>query len=257
MKIMIRTGFWISLAFVVLGWRIARADTVNVAVAANFIDTAREIARAFQETTGHQAQLSFGASGQFYTQIKLGAPFQIFLSADDTRPRKLIDEGLGVADEEFIYAIGKLVLWSPKPGLVINEETLKRGSFTRIAIANPTLAPYGAAAVEVMNALDVYASLQPKILLGNSLAQTFQFVKTENADYGFIALSQILKKKEGSFWIVPGNFYREINQGAVLLKSGMNNVAARAFMTFLKSSKAQSIIRQHGYGTGANVSRMK
>lgn len=235
--------------------RDARADTTHVAVAANFTDTAWEIARVFQEKTGHEAVLSFGSSGQFYAQIKEGAPFQVFLSADDTRPKKLVDEGFGVVDEEFTYAIGKLVLWSRKPGLVINEETLKNGDFSKIAIANPAVAPYGEAAVDVMRALDVYAALKSKIVQGNSIAQTFQFVNTDNAELGFIALSQIPNRKEGSWWIIPANYYRPIYQHAVLLKSGEKNNAARAFMKFLRSPVAHSIIHKSGYATEAIASR--
>lgn len=240
--------------FTVFGLHHARADKFNVAVAANFTETAKEIARAFQEKTGHEAVLSFGASGQFYTQIKEGAPFQVFLSADNTRPKKLVDEGFGLEDEEFTYAIGRLVLWSRQAGLVISEETLRSGDFHKIAIANPVAAPYGEAAVDVMKALDVYAALQPKIVQGASIAQTFQFVNTDNAEYGFIALSQVPNRNQGSLWIVPGKYYRKIRQDALLLKSGGNNDAARAFMKFLKSSAARSIIEKSGYETEAIAS---
>jgi molybdate transport system substrate-binding protein len=243
--------------FAVFGPHQARADKVNVAVAANFTETAKEIARVFEEKTGHEAVLSFGASGQFYSQIKEGAPFQVFLSADNTRPKKLIDEGFGSEDEEFTYAIGRLVLWSRKAGLVISEETLRRGDFHNIAIANPASAPYGAAAVDVMKAIDVYASLQPKIVQGASIAQAFQFVNTDNAEYGFIALSQVPNLKEGSWWIVPDKYYKKIRQDALLLKSGEKNNAARAFIKFLKSSVARSIIEKSGYETEAIASRQE
>ena len=226
-----------------------RADTVNIAVATNFIDTAKELARIFRDKTGHEVILSFGASGQLYAQIKNGAPFQVFLSADEQWPRKLVQEDLGVAGEEFTYAIGKLVLWTSKPGIIINEETLKKGDFSKIAIANLTIAPYGGAAVEVMKALNVYATLQAKIVQGNTIAQTFQFVKTENAEYGFIALSQLSNLKVGSSWIIPEKYYREIRQDAVLLKSGEQNNGPKEFMAFLKGSIAQSIIQKFGYGT--------
>ncbi len=243
--------------FLVLGFGNVRADTVHVAVAANFTETARELAREFKNYSGHEAVLSFGASGQFYAQIKEGAPFEVFLSADDARPKKLVEDNLGVADEEFTYAVGKLVLWSRKPGLSLNEETLKKGDFSKIAIANPVAAPYGAAAVEVMKALDIYDELLPKIVQGNSVAQTFQFVNTDNAELGFIALSQIPNRKEGSWWIVPDKYYKEIDQDAVLLKSGAKNNAARAFMAFLRSSVAHSIIQKSGYATDAIASRNK
>lgn len=239
----------------VFGLHQARAEKVNIAVATNFIETAKEIARLFQEKTGHEAVLSFGASGQLYTQIKEGAPFQVFLSADNMRPKKLVDEGFGLQGEEFTYAIGRLVLWSRKPGLVLSEETLRRGDFDKIAIANPVAAPYGAAAIEVMKAIDVYAALQPKIVQGASIAQTFQFVNTDNAELGFIALSQIPNLNEGSRWIVPGKYYKTIYQDAVLLKSGEQNHAARMFLNFLRSPVVRSIIHQSGYETEATTGR--
>lgn len=252
-----RSGLLCVFPLLFVGLSGASADTVQVAVAANFTDAAKEIAKVFRDRTGHEALLSFGASGQFYAQIKQGAPFEVFLSADDERPRKLVEEGVGVEGEEFTYAIGKLVLWTKNPGQVINEETLKRGDFSKIAIANPVAAPYGAAAVEVMKALGVYMALQPKIVQGDSIAQTFQFVNTHNAEIGFIALSQILNRTNGSWWIVPGDYYRDICQNAVLLKSGAQNNAARAFVSFLRSSTAQAIIQKFGYGTDAMASRIK
>jgi len=257
MKKIRRSGLLLVFALLLISLSRASADTVQVAVAANFTEAAKEIAQVFRDKTGHKAVLSFGASGQFYAQIKQGAPFEVFLSADDERPRKLIEEGVGVGGEEFTYAIGKLVLWSRKPGQVINEETLKRGDFSKIAIANPVAAPYGAAAVEVMKALGVYAALQAKIVQGDSIAQTFQFVNTDNAEIGFIALSQIPNRTEGSWWIVPGDYHREIRQDAVLLTSGEQNNAARAFMIFLRSPTAQIIIQKFGYGTDAIANRNK
>lgn len=257
MKNLIGLKIYIASVIFALSASSLRAETVNIAVAANFTETAKEIARVFKEKTGHEAILSFGASGQFYTQIKQGAPYQVFLSADEERPAKLVDEGLGVGDGAFTYAIGKLVLWSKKPGFVKNEETLKRGDFIKIAIANPAAAPYGAAAIEVMKALNIYDALQPKIVQGNSVSQAFQFVDTDNADLGFIALSQIPHQKEGSWWLVPNKYYRSIHQNAVLLKTGEQNAAAKAFITFLKSSTARSIIQSSGYETNFVASKTK
>jgi molybdate transport system substrate-binding protein len=224
------------------------AETVNVAVAANFTDAAKEIAKSFNEKSGHEAVLSFGASGQFYTQIKESAPFQVFLSADEERPKKLVEEGLGVSGSEFTYAIGRLVLWSKKPGFVMNEEVLKKGDFAKISIANPASAPYGAAAIEVMRNLKVYDALQSKIVQGNNITQAFQFVDTENAELGFIAQSQIMDRKDGSSWQVPKKLYPEIKQDVVLLKTGEKNEAAKAFLAFLKGSVARDIIKKFGYG---------
>jgi molybdate transport system substrate-binding protein len=181
----------------------AFAAQTNVAVAANFTEAVKEISALFQQETGHEAVLSFGSSGQFYTQITQDAPFQVFLSADDERPKKLVADGLGVADSRFTYAIGKLVLWSRNADLVKGEQTLKANAFSKLSIANPTAAPYGAAAVETLKALRIYDQVQPKIVQGNSISQAFQFVDTGNAELGFVALSQLAGNSSGSRWLVP------------------------------------------------------
>jgi molybdate transport system substrate-binding protein len=228
----------------------AAAGQTNVAVAANFTDAVKEIAAAFKKRTGHEAVLSFGSTGQLYTQITQDAPFQIFLAADAARPRKAVDEGLGVADSRFTYAIGKLVLWSKTPGLVKGEETLRKGAFTKLSIANPTAAPYGEAAIETLQALKLYDGLKPKIVQGNNISQTFQFIDTGNAELGFIALSQIADNDSGSRWMVPQTLYTPIRQDAVLLKKGAGNEAATAFISFLKGPEARTIIEKYGYGFG-------
>jgi molybdate transport system substrate-binding protein len=225
----------------------AVAGQSNIAVAANFTEAAKEIAAAFKAKTGHDAVLSFGATGQLYTQITQGAPFDVVLSADTERPKKAVDDGLGVAESRFTYAIGKLVLWSKNPNLVKGEDTLKGGAFAKLAIANPVAAPYGAAAVETMKALKLDEALQPKIVQGNSIAQTFQFIDTGNAELGFVALSQLAGKSEGSRWMVPQAVYSPIKQDAVLLKRGVANEAATAFMSFLKGTEARAIIGKYGY----------
>ena len=225
----------------------AIAGQTNIAVAANFTDAVKEIAAAFKAKTGHEAVLSFGATGALYTQITQDAPFEILLSADTERPKKLVDDGLGVADSRFTYAIGKLVLWSKNPDLVKGEETLKGGGFTKVAIANPISAPYGAAAIETLKALKLDETLQSKIVQGNSIAQTFQFIDTGNAELGFIALSQLAGKTEGSRWMVPQTLYSPIKQDAVLLKKGASNEAATAFLSFLKGAEARAIIEKYGY----------
>lgn len=228
----------------------AFAAQTNVAVAANFTDAAKEIAAAFKQKTGHDAVLSFGSSGQLYNQITQDAPFQIMLSADDERPKKLVQDGLGVADSVFTYAIGKLVLWSKSPDLVKGEATLKDNKFTKLSIANPTAAPYGAAAIETLKALKIYETLEPKIVQGNSIAQAFQFIDTGNAELGFIALSQLAGNTGGSRWMVPQDLYTPIRQDAVLLKKGASNEAATGFMTFLKGPEARAIIEKYGYAYG-------
>ena len=225
----------------------ALAASTNVAVAANFTEAAKEIAAAFKAKTGDEAVLSFGASGQFYTQIKQDAPFEILLSADDARPKKLVEEGIGVADSRFTYAVGKLVLWSKSADLVKGEETLAGSSFAKLAIANPTAAPYGATAIETLKALKLYDALQSKVVEGENISQAFQFVNTGNAELGFVALSQLAKVTSGSRWLVPQNLYSPILQDAVLLKKGAANEAATAFLAFIKGPEARAIIEKYGY----------
>nr|WP_244489325.1 molybdate ABC transporter substrate-binding protein [Aureimonas altamirensis] len=225
----------------------AQAKTVNVAVAANFTDAANEIAAAFADATEHDAVLSFGATGQFYAQITQGAPFQVFLAADDERTALAVREGYGVDGTVFTYAIGQLVLYSAEAGKVTGPETLRAGNFQQIAIANPETAPYGAAAVETMKALEVYDSLTSKIVQGQSIGQAYQFVETGNAEVGFVALGQVSQTDAGSRWVVPQDLYRPIRQDAVLLKTGEDNPAALAFLDFLKGEEAGAIIRKFGY----------
>src|SRR6218665_273236 len=205
----------------------AAADTVQVAVAANFTAPMKAIAETFEKETGHKAELSFGATGKFYAQIKSGAPFEVFLAADDKTPAKLEKEGDTVSGTRFTYATGKLVLWSAKPDVVdANGDVLKKNAFRNIAIAAPKLAPYGAAAVETLTKLNLLDAVSPKFVTGESIGQTFTFISTGNAELGFIALSQVYeggKLKSGSAWIVPANLHSPIRQDAVLLAKGKDN----------------------------------
>jgi len=226
----------------------ADAGQTNVAVAANFTEPAKEIASSFKAKTGHDAVLSFGATGQLYTQITQSAPFEILLAADQARPMRAADEGLAKPDSRFTYAIGKLVLWSKDPALIKGAETLNAGAFAKLAYCNPVAAPYGAAAVEALKALQLYDKLQPKLVQGENISQAFQFVETGNAELGFVALSQVVRNSIGSRWIVPQKLYTPIRQDAALLKKGADNVAATAFMTFLKGPEARAIIEKYGYG---------
>lgn len=228
----------------------AFAGETRVAVAANFADPAREIATRFKARTGHDAILSFGASGQFYAQIANGAPFEVFLSADRERPEKAEADGLSVAGSRFTYAVGRLVLYSKTPGLVdARGAVLRSGRFQKIAIADRRTAPYGVAAVETMRKLGVEAQLRPKLVQGASITQTYQFVDTGAAELGFVALSQVVSVKGGSRWVVPAVSHTPIDQQAVLLKTGAGSAAARAFMAFLKGPEARAIIRSYGYET--------
>ncbi len=225
-----------------------QAGTVHVAVAANFTEPAREIAAAFEKATHHQAVLSFGSSGAFYTQIANGAPFDVFLSADAERPQAAERAGLTVPQTRFTYATGRLVLYSAQPGLVdAAGSVLRRGSFDKIAIADPALAPYGIAAIETMRRYGVAETLAPKIVKGTSIAQAYQFVATGAAQLGFVALSEVAARPGGSRWIVPERLHAPIAQQAVLLRPGAGNPAARSFLTFLRSGTARAIIKRYGY----------
>ena len=236
-----------ALAFTTL----ARADVVQVAVAANFTAPARALAEVFARTTGHEAKLSFGATGAFYTQIKNGAPFDVLLAADNERPARLEKEGDTVPGSRFTYATGQLVLWSAKPGFVDDQgAVLKGGHFGKIAIANPKNAPYGAAAVEAMEKLGLAATLQPKLVTGESIGQTFNFIATGNAELGFVALAQVLdggKLKSGSMWVVPAQYHAPIIQDAVILNRAASNPAAKAWMELLKTPQSKALIRSYGY----------
>ena len=239
-------GTAVSLFFLSLAMPALAAQT-HVAVAANFAEPAREIATLFQKETGHEAILITGASGAFYTQITHGAPFEVFLSADDERPRMAVENGFAVPDSRFTYAIGKLVLWSRVIDVSDGEKVLRTGKFRRLSIANPASAPYGRAAVETMQALSVWNTIQPHVVQGSSIAQAFQFIDTRNAELGFVALAQLYGVNRGTQWLVPEKLHAPIRQDAVLLKNGANNEAARAFLAFLKRPEARSIIERFGY----------
>ena len=225
----------------------AEAGQTHVAVAANFTEPAQEIAALFKQKTGDEAVLSFGATGALFTQITHGAPFEVFLAADERRPKAAVDGGFAIPGSRFTYAIGKLVLWSRIADVTDGEAALKAGKFSKLAIANPVAAPYGAAAVETMKALKVYDALKPKIVQGNNIAQAFQFVDTKNAEVGFVALSQLHGVTGGTRWLVPSNLHAPIRQDAVLLKTGADSEAAKAFLAFLKGPEAHAIIERFGY----------
>jgi molybdate transport system substrate-binding protein len=231
---------------------VANAGEVNAAVAANFTAPVQQIADLFQKETGNTVKLSFGSSGKFYSQIKEGAPFDVFLAADEKNPKLLESEGLAVADTRFVYALGKLVLWSAKPGFVDEKgAVLSKGEYNKIAYADPKLAPYGLAAQETLQKMNLWDKVQSKMVTGESIAQTYQFAASGNADMAFIALSQITKDgkvSDGSWWIVPADMYSPIKQAAIQLTAAKDKAAAQAFLKFLKSEKAVAIIRSFGYG---------
>ena len=246
----LRFRILLALLAVAVSAASVQAAETHVAVAANFTEAAKEIGAAFATATGHKALFSFGSTGQFYNQISQAAPFEVFLAADQATPKKAVDAGFAVADSRFVYATGKIVLFSKDKALVKGAETLKSGRFAKIAIANPATAPYGAAAVAAMKALGVYDTLGDKIVQGNNIAQVYGFVETGNAEIGFVALSQVANSDEGSRWVVPDDLYPTIAQDAVLLKTGADNPAARAFLAFLKGREARAIKEKYGYGAG-------
>ena len=245
-----RKSFILTLLFVAYATSL-RAEEAMVAVAANFSAPMQQISALFQKETGHQIKLSFGASGGIYAQIKNGAPFDLFLSADQLTPQKLEAEGLGVPNSRFTYATGQLVLWSKQEGLVdAKGHVLQNKSIQRIALANPKLAPYGAAAMETMTNLGLLKELQSKLVQGDNIAQTYQFVSTQNAQIGFVALSQVFangKITSGSAWIVPGNLHQPIQQDVILLRKGQDNKAATALLLYLKGEQAKKIMKSFGY----------
>jgi molybdate transport system substrate-binding protein len=239
------------LASLLLACTLTQAGSTVVAVAANFTKPMTEIAAEFEKATGHSAKLAFGSSGKFVAQLENGAPFDVFLSADDKNPLKLEQSGLAVAGSRFTYALGKLVLWSKTIDYVDNEgRVLEKGGFKHLALADPKLAPYGAAALEALKNLELLDKLQPLFVQGENIAQTHEFISTGNAELGFVALSQVYengKISSGSAWIVPENLYSPILQDAVLLKTGAENPAALALLEYLKSAPAKAIIKKYGY----------
>ena len=235
-----------------LGSLAAHAEEVSVAVAANFATPMQKIAVLFTQDTGHTATLSMGSTGKFYAQIKNGAPFHVLLSGDEEIPLRLEQENAAAPHTRFTYAVGKLVLWSKQAGFVDAQgDVLRKGNFSHLAIADPKLAPYGAAAIETLQALGLLTKLQPRLVQGESIGQAYQFVASGNAQLGFVALSQVMSNDritEGSAWLVPPHLYQALRQDAVILKNGKDNKAATALMAYLKTEKARAVIRSFGYG---------
>jgi molybdate transport system substrate-binding protein len=230
---------------------VASAAELSVAVAANFTAPMQKLTPLFEQSTGHHLKLSFGATGVFYTQIKNGAPFEVLLSADDETPAKLENDGLGVAGTRMTYAQGALVLWTPRSTTDQALQTqLREGRFEHLAVANPKLAPYGAAAAQTLQKMGLTNAVQGKLVEGTNISQTFQFVVSENAQLGFVALSQVCvdgKIAQGTGWIVPISMYEPIRQDGVILSKGKDNPAAAEFLKFFKSDKAVAVMKSYGY----------
>lgn len=234
------------------GLTVARAETVQVATAANFTAPMKQIAAEFEQQTGHRVVLTFASSGKFFAQIQNGAPFEVFLSADASKPQKLEEQGWSVPGSRFTYAQGSLILWSSQAGFVADDspDILRSDSVKHLSLANPKLAPYGAAAVETLQTLGLYERLAGKLVQGENIAQAYQYVFSGNAQLGFVALSQVMKEGKlsaGSGWVVPADLYTPIRQDAVLLNRGKDNIAATALLDYLKSERAAAIIKSYGY----------
>lgn len=225
-----------------------RAGETTVAVAANFTLAAKRLGAAFEAATGHRVVFSFGSTGQLFTQIIHGAPFDALLAADTERPERAERERLGVPGTRFTYAIGGLVLWSVDADLIDGTPSvLSYKALRHVATANPVTAPYGAAAIDTMKGLGVLKDLESRLVAGKSISQTYQFVATGNAPVGFVALSQVMENGTGSRWVVPDDLHRPLRQDAILLDHGRDNGAARAFLEFLKGAEAGKIIAGLGY----------
>jgi molybdate transport system substrate-binding protein len=230
-----------------------QAGEVVVAVASNFIKPMQRITGDFKEQTGHEVKISFGSSGKLLAQITHGAPFDVFLSADSHKAERLIKNGFAVSGSSFIYAQGRLVLWSASNGFIDDSpKILQTDNFKYIALADAKLAPYGKAANEVMQKLEVEKKLKNKFVKGENISQTYQFVQTGNAQLGFVALSQVNGKEgkpQGSKWIIPAGLHEPINQSAVILQRGKNNPAAIELIAYLQKKTTQALIKSFGYDT--------
>lgn len=229
----------------------ALAADVSAAVAANFTKPAEELGKAFTAKTGDTVTFSFGATGQLYTQLSQGAPFGVFLSADAKRPMQAVTEGFAVEGTVFTYAVGKVVLYAPTRDVTDGAAVLAANAFQHLSVADPKTAPYGAAGMEVLAKLGLTEALAPKIVTGENISQTLQFVDSGNAELGFVALSQVIDKPATQVWRVPAEDYSPILQDAVLTKAGEADPAAKAFLEFLQSDEAKAIIEKYGYEVGS------
>ena len=240
----------VLLAFFLLHVSDALAKELRIAVASNFLLPLKALSKNFKESTGHKVVVISGSTGKLYAQIKQGAPFDILLAADSIRPELLEKEGIGVPGSRFTYAVGRLVLWSKDSKLPLKNDlqVLNHKNFRYLAIANPKTAPYGKAAEQVLRKKGFWEQIQNRLVRGENISQTFQFVMTGNADIGFIALSQLRKNQGLGFsWIVPQELYDPIKQQGILLKRAKTNKAARQFLNFIKSNRIQKQIESYGY----------
>lgn len=237
------------MAFVVPG----QAEEVRVAVASNFLSTMKILTSNFEHHTNHRIIIISGSSGKLYAQIQHGAPFDVFFSADQHRPTLLEKEGIAIKGSRFPYAVGRLTLWSPDDHMIGDDPqtTLTQMTFSHLAIANPKTAPYGKAAEQTLKALGLWDQTKDRLVQGENIGQTFQFVSSRNAELGFVALSQVLDPKindMGSRWDIPPTLHDPLIQKAVLLNHGKHNATAKAFLEYVQTPAALTVIKQQGYG---------
>lgn len=232
----------------------AGAAEAIVAVATNFSECAEMLRLEFEADNGHDLTLSAGSTGKLYAQVMNGAPYAAFLSADGERPALLEESGTGVSGSRFVYAKGRIALWTTEEERVgdkVWQDILREGEFGSLAIANPALAPYGLAARQALRSLDLWEAVQDRVVMGENVGQTYALVATGNAELGFVALSSLMSRRHedrGRYWTVPGHLHQPVAQEAVLLQRGANNAAAIAFLDYLKTDAAGSIIESFGYG---------
>lgn len=241
------------LATALLSPALSSADTALIAVATNFAEVAETLVQDFENLSEHEIEISSAATGKHYAQIVNGAPYDALLAADQERPRRLEESAHAVAGTRFVYAVGKLTLWSPDEALIGDDgiEVLEKQGFRALAIANPALAPYGTAAKETLQSLGLWSELEANIVMGENVGQTFALVATGNAELGLVALASVISKRNarsGSRWDVPADLHAPIRQDAVLLEHGYENAAAVAFLAYLRSDEARLTITDYGYG---------
>mgnify|MGYP000321358293 CR=1 FL=1 len=246
-----KTKLWLAMTLFSVISIVVNAKPLHIAVASNFSKTMQLLIKEFEHSADFRVAMSVGSSGKFYAQIKQGAPYSIFFSADQIKPIQLQKDGLAVIDSRFTYATGQLALWSTRSESISQlQSKLKNQEFNTVAIANPKLAPYGGAAIEVLQKLNLTNKSNLKIVQGENVSQTYQFVSTGNADLGFVALSQLLTtegRSNGTYWLLPTTMYQPIKQDAVLLTRASEDQRAQSFLTFMQSNKASAIIAKYGY----------
>jgi len=243
---------WLCLAIALAGSgpAVAAADEVVLAVATNFLGTVQVLQQSFEVQTGHRLVTASGSTGQLYAQILNGAPYDILLAADQERPALLAAAGIGEPDSIVTYAVGRLVLWSRQPELIVDADTgtLETLPFRWFAIANPDVAPYGLAAKQYLEASGSWSALQPRLVTGPNIAQAFAMVATGNADLGLVALSQVLAYEDAGPYIeIDPDLYAPVRQDAILLTRSEHASAAREFLQYLQSPSARALVEQSGY----------